>query len=248
MRRARGKTLDDVARACDPPTTPQTIGRSRPKLEPSRSEGSTALPLRWGSRLPKSDHGDGRSRRVAILGARRVCAEETALVVPRGPRRNRVTVWPAWRTTRRTMRLVRLDAAGRLRPAPSSRCADPRPAVGSVRPGCRPRTENGRQPRQAPSLLPAPAAPEASVGDPRVGCRGRLVRAVEVGRTEPAGTKLLSAFRFVRSESKRRCPTPRGQRRYAREAGPCTPRAAFNSGGAAGSNRRPYRVNEMLYN
>ena len=27
VRRARGMTLDDVARACDPPTTPQTIGR-----------------------------------------------------------------------------------------------------------------------------------------------------------------------------------------------------------------------------
>ena len=27
VRRARGMTLDDVARACQPPTTPQTIGR-----------------------------------------------------------------------------------------------------------------------------------------------------------------------------------------------------------------------------
>src|SRR5947199_1355996 len=27
VRRARGMTLDDVARRCDPPTTPQTIGR-----------------------------------------------------------------------------------------------------------------------------------------------------------------------------------------------------------------------------
>src|SRR5829696_1765850 len=27
VRRARGMTLDDVARACDPPTTPQTVGR-----------------------------------------------------------------------------------------------------------------------------------------------------------------------------------------------------------------------------
>ncbi|MFL6752193.1 MAG: helix-turn-helix domain-containing protein [Sphingomicrobium sp.] len=27
VRRARGMTLDDVAQACDPPTTPQTIGR-----------------------------------------------------------------------------------------------------------------------------------------------------------------------------------------------------------------------------
>src|SRR5918998_1127445 len=27
VRRARGMTLDDVARACDPPTTAQTIGR-----------------------------------------------------------------------------------------------------------------------------------------------------------------------------------------------------------------------------
>src|SRR6478736_7144402 len=27
VRRARGMTLDDVARRCDPPTTPQTVGR-----------------------------------------------------------------------------------------------------------------------------------------------------------------------------------------------------------------------------
>ena len=27
VRRARGMTLDEVAKACDPPTTPQTIGR-----------------------------------------------------------------------------------------------------------------------------------------------------------------------------------------------------------------------------
>ena len=27
VRRARGMTLDDVAKACNPPTTPQTIGR-----------------------------------------------------------------------------------------------------------------------------------------------------------------------------------------------------------------------------
>src|SRR5437870_11112069 len=27
VRRARGMTLDDVARKCEPPTTPQTIGR-----------------------------------------------------------------------------------------------------------------------------------------------------------------------------------------------------------------------------
>lgn len=27
VRRARGMTLDDVAQACDPPTTPQTVGR-----------------------------------------------------------------------------------------------------------------------------------------------------------------------------------------------------------------------------
>ena len=27
VRRARGMTLDDVARACTPPTTPQTVGR-----------------------------------------------------------------------------------------------------------------------------------------------------------------------------------------------------------------------------
>ena len=43
VRRARGLTLDDVARACTPPTTPQTIGR----LE----TGTRQLSLTWMNRI-----------------------------------------------------------------------------------------------------------------------------------------------------------------------------------------------------
>jgi transcriptional regulator with XRE-family HTH domain len=43
VRRARGLTLDDVARRCDPPTTPQTIGR----LE----TGTRTVSLVWLNRI-----------------------------------------------------------------------------------------------------------------------------------------------------------------------------------------------------
>src|SRR5918998_4983030 len=46
VRRARGMTLDDVAQACDPPTTPQTIGR----LE----TGTRTVSVGWLNRIAKA--------------------------------------------------------------------------------------------------------------------------------------------------------------------------------------------------
>ena len=46
VRRARGMTLDDVARACVPPTTPQTIGR----LE----TGTRTVSVGWLNRIAKA--------------------------------------------------------------------------------------------------------------------------------------------------------------------------------------------------
>jgi hypothetical protein len=82
-------TLDDVARACDPPTTPQTIGR----LE----TGTRTVSVGWLNRIAAAlgveasdlvDHGDRADLGVvAILGANGATApKRTALVVP--PRAN----------------------------------------------------------------------------------------------------------------------------------------------------------------
>jgi transcriptional regulator with XRE-family HTH domain len=46
VRRARGMTLDDVARKCDPPTTPQTVGR----LE----TGTRTVSVGWLNRIAKA--------------------------------------------------------------------------------------------------------------------------------------------------------------------------------------------------
>ena len=46
VRRARGMTLDDVARRCDPPTTPQTVGR----LE----TGTRTVSVSWLNRIAKA--------------------------------------------------------------------------------------------------------------------------------------------------------------------------------------------------
>jgi len=46
VRRARGMTLEDVARQCDPPTTPQTIGR----LE----TGTRTVSIGWLNRIAKA--------------------------------------------------------------------------------------------------------------------------------------------------------------------------------------------------
>ena len=87
VRRARGMTLDDVARACSPPTTPQTVGR----LE----TGSRTVSVGWLNRIAAAlgvqaadlvDHPDKAELPVvAVLGAAGAVA----------PRRNAIVVPPA---------------------------------------------------------------------------------------------------------------------------------------------------------
>ena len=85
VRRARGLTLDDVARACDPPTTPQTIGR----LE----TGTRTVSVGWLNRIAKAlgveaqDLVEGGASAelpvAAVLGAGGAMApKRTAIVIP----------------------------------------------------------------------------------------------------------------------------------------------------------------------
>jgi len=85
VRRARGLTLDDVAKRCDPPTTPQTIGR----LE----TGTRTVSVGWLNRIAKAlgveaqdlvEGGEGAELKVAaILGAGGATApRKAAIVVP----------------------------------------------------------------------------------------------------------------------------------------------------------------------
>ena len=85
VRRARGMTLEEVARACSPPTTPQTIGR----LE----TGTRTVSVGWLNRIANAlgvdaadlvDHPDRAELPVvAILGANGATApRRQALVVP----------------------------------------------------------------------------------------------------------------------------------------------------------------------
>jgi transcriptional regulator with XRE-family HTH domain len=85
VRRARGMTLEDVAAACAPPTTPQTIGR----LE----MGTRTVSIGWLNRIAAAlgveasdlvDHPDRAELPVvAILGATGAAApRRTAIVVP----------------------------------------------------------------------------------------------------------------------------------------------------------------------
>jgi transcriptional regulator with XRE-family HTH domain len=85
VRRARGMTLDDVARRCEPPTTPQTIGR----LE----TGTRTVSVGWLNRIARAlgveaqdlvEGGESAELKVAaILGARGATApSKAALVVP----------------------------------------------------------------------------------------------------------------------------------------------------------------------
>jgi transcriptional regulator with XRE-family HTH domain len=84
VRRARGMTLDDVARACEPPTTPQTIGR----LE----TGARTVSVGWLNRIAKAlgveaqdlVHGGEATRLgvAAVLGPTGATApKRTAIVV-----------------------------------------------------------------------------------------------------------------------------------------------------------------------
>src|SRR5437762_11098955 len=85
VRRARGMTLDDVARRCDPPTTPQTIGR----LE----TGTRTVSVGWLNRIAKAVGVEAqdlvqaeKSAQLpvaAILGSGGATApKRTAIVVP----------------------------------------------------------------------------------------------------------------------------------------------------------------------
>jgi transcriptional regulator with XRE-family HTH domain len=95
VRRARGMTLDDVARACVPPTTPQTIGR----LE----TGTRTVSIGWLNRIAAAleveasdlvGHGERADLAVvAILGANGATApKRAALVVPPRARAGQVAV------------------------------------------------------------------------------------------------------------------------------------------------------------
>src|SRR5215210_6218455 len=85
VRRARGMTLDDVAKQCTPPTTPQTIGR----LE----TGTRTVSVGWLNRIAKAlgvdaqdlvERGESAELKVvALLGPRGAAApRRTAIVVP----------------------------------------------------------------------------------------------------------------------------------------------------------------------
>lgn len=85
VRRARGMTLDDVAGRCDPPTTPQTIGR----LE----TGTRTVSVGWLNRIARAlgveaqdlvEGGDTSELKVAaILGPGGAMApRKAAIVVP----------------------------------------------------------------------------------------------------------------------------------------------------------------------
>ena len=85
VRRARGMTLDDVARRCDPPTTPQTIGR----LE----TGTRTVSVGWLNRIAAALGVDAQDlvqagataelKVAAVLGpGGAIAPKRTAIVVP----------------------------------------------------------------------------------------------------------------------------------------------------------------------
>ncbi len=85
VRRARGMTLDDVARRCEPPTTPQTIGR----LE----TGTRTVSVGWLNRIAKALGADAQDlvqggeaaelKVAAILGpGGAIAPKRAAIVVP----------------------------------------------------------------------------------------------------------------------------------------------------------------------
>ena len=96
VRRARGMTLDDVAKACKPATTPQTIGR----LE----TGTRTVSIGWLNRIAEAlgvdaaDLVEGSGERselpvVAVLGAGGAIApRRTSVVVPPRPKGGQVAV------------------------------------------------------------------------------------------------------------------------------------------------------------
>ena len=85
VRRARGLTLDEVAQRCEPPTTPQTIGR----LE----TGTRTVSVGWLNRIAKAlgveaqdlvEGGEAAELKVAaILGpGGAIAPKRTAIIVP----------------------------------------------------------------------------------------------------------------------------------------------------------------------
>src|ERR671926_385848 len=75
VRRSRGMTLDDVARRCEPPTTPQTIGR----LE----TGTRTVSIGWLNRIAKALGVGGAiaPRRSAIVVAPRIDEGQVGVIV-----------------------------------------------------------------------------------------------------------------------------------------------------------------------
>jgi len=96
VRRARGMTLDDVAQACSPPTTPQTIGR----LE----TGMRTVSIGWLNRIAEAlgvdaadlIEGSGEKSElpvVAVLGVNGATApKRTAVVVAPRPKGGQVAI------------------------------------------------------------------------------------------------------------------------------------------------------------
>lgn len=96
VRRARGMTLDDVAKACSPPTTPQTIGR----LE----TGTRTVSIVWLNRIADAlgvdaaDLVEGGGEKaelpvVAVLGATGASApKRTGVVVAPRPKPGQVAI------------------------------------------------------------------------------------------------------------------------------------------------------------
>jgi len=95
VRRARGLTLDDVAQRCEPPTTPQTIGR----LE----TGTRTVSVAWLNRIANAlgvdaqdlvDRGDASDLNVvAVLGAGGAAApRRAAIVVPPRPDEDQIAI------------------------------------------------------------------------------------------------------------------------------------------------------------
>ena len=86
VRRARGMTLDDVARACEPPTTPQTIGR----LE----TGTRTVSVGWLNRIAKAL---GVEAQDLVQGGETAELKVAAVLGPGGaiaPRRAAIVVPP----------------------------------------------------------------------------------------------------------------------------------------------------------
>src|SRR4051794_10478441 len=86
VRRARGMTLDDVAQRCEPPTTPQTIGR----LE----TGTRTVSIGWLNRIAKAL---GVEAEDLVQGGETAELKVAAILGPGGavaPKRTAIVVQP----------------------------------------------------------------------------------------------------------------------------------------------------------